>query len=108
MATYFANRRIRDTLKRAQQIKQDSDREARIARQLCKACHYFPAIAGQAFTDQPCACCDAMQTYSSTHTDALCMECAKAHELCKHCSGDIDMRSDRQFGIIEKSTKSGQ
>lgn len=95
MSTYFSKKRVEGALKLAKKLEEDPDQSTRHAQQLCKACYYFPAMAGQAFTTQPCACCHVDQTYSNTNTDALCMDCAKQHHLCKHCSGDIKMDTGR-------------
>ena len=94
--TDSARRRVDNAIKLARDLENDSDKDGRLLRQRCKACHYFTGIAGQAFTTQPCACCGKPQTYSSRSTDVLCMECAKEHDLCKHCGGDIEMRTQRR------------
>lgn len=94
--TQLAKARVEETLKRARNIEEDTQREARVERQFCKACHYFSRIAAQAFTTQPCACCGVPQTYSSSATDVLCMDCAQSHDLCKHCGGDLEMHTGRQ------------
>lgn len=83
-------------LAQARAIGQDEDRPARVARQFCAACHYPRRMSGQAFTNQPCACCAEPQTYSSTSTDTLCLPCAQEHSLCKHCAGDLEMRVGRR------------
>lgn len=95
LATGLAKRRVQNTIDLAQSLAADAGRERRLADQRCAACYYFPRVAGQAFTDQPCACCGIEQTYSSTDTDALCITCAVVHDLCKHCGGDLNMDSTR-------------
>ena len=83
-------------LERADAVRSDSDREARLLRCRCKSCFYLRSgLAGQAFTHQECALCRRNQTYSSTNTDVLCLECAKGNSLCKHCGGDLDMNNMR-------------
>ena len=94
--TEMARRRVDGAIQLARDLGNDSDKEARILKQRCKACHYFSRMAGQAFTSQPCAACGTSQTYSSTNTDVLCMDCAKRHDLCKHCGGDLEMRAGRR------------
>jgi hypothetical protein len=86
----MAKQRIKSTIALAEKITKDDEKKERKAEQLCKACHYFSRIAGQAFTDQACGCCGEMQTYSSTSTDVLCMPCAQKHDACKHCGGDLN------------------
>lgn len=94
--TRIAIARVEEALRRARNIEEDAQKEPRLARQFCKACHYFTRLAAQAFTTQPCACCGVSQTYSSSATDVLCMDCAKSHDLCKHCGGDLEMRTGRE------------
>jgi hypothetical protein len=94
--TNMAKSRVDDTIKRARMVEADEDKERRLGRQYCKACHYFPRIAGQAFTEQHCACCGVSQMHSSTDTEALCLPCAEQHTLCKHCGGDLEMRTGRR------------
>jgi hypothetical protein len=96
LQTSLSARRVSDTIKLAARLQEDPDREKRLQQQLCIACHYFHRIAGQAFTDQPCACCAKPQRFSSTATDDLCQPCAEKNKLCKRCSGDIDMRTGRR------------
>lgn len=94
--TERAKRQVDSAIKRARSLEQDSDRDERLRRHLCKACHYFTKLAGQAITTQPCSCCGVQQTYASTDTDIVCAECAQEHEICKHCGGDREMRTDRR------------
>lgn len=95
-ATTMAVKRVQSVLDLAAKLETDSDKPTRLVEQNCKACYYFSSIAGQAFTDQQCACCGTLESYSSTNTDALCMACAKGGDLCKHCGGDISMRPGRR------------
>ena len=94
--TNMARMQVNSILARARSMETDDDRTARLARHFCVACHYSRGLAGQAFTNQPCACCATQQTYSSTATDVLCLPCAKEHSLCKHCAGDLEMRVGRR------------
>lgn len=97
-ATSDAHHIFTELLETARRAEEDTDREERLRRHWCKACFYRSgfAMASAAGTEQPCACCAATQIYSSSNTDALCMPCAKAHRLCKHCRGDLDMRERRR------------
>lgn len=75
----------------------DIDKPARIAKGLCKSCHYDGArMAAAACTTQPCAACGVPQSYGSTATDVLCLPCATEHSLCKRCGGDREMRVRRR------------
>jgi hypothetical protein len=94
--TGLSRMRIEETLKLATDIAEDARKEARLASQKCKACFYFPSLAGQAFTKQPCGICGQDQQYSSTRTSALCKPCGAANRLCRHCGGDIEMDVTRR------------
>jgi hypothetical protein len=86
-----------DLIERAEKAKNDTDREARLIKQLCISCHYIRGrIGGAAMTTQPCACCLKPEMYGSTATDELCLSCADKHNLCKRCGGDIDMKRGRR------------
>lgn len=96
-ATRIAKAKIQSVMDYAQQLESDPKREERLARNMCKACFYGPPrIGGSAMTSQPCMCCGDDQMYASTNTDVLCLDCAKAHGLCKHCGGDVEIRTDRE------------
>src|SRR5690349_20645993 len=90
--TEWAKRRVNDWLDLADMARKDSRKEDRLARHECIGCFYGVRIGGAAITQQPCMCCNVAQTYTSTATDALCMDCAKEHSLCKRCGGDLDMK----------------
>lgn len=96
-ATSKSKQRVEDALARAERIKNDSDMGDRMKAQLCKACFYFTGIGGSAMTNRECAGCGTDQMYGSTNTDALCMDCAMTHSLCKHCGGDFEMRVGRRI-----------
>jgi hypothetical protein len=87
-------------IEKAARADRDAQKGERIAAQNCKACWYVlrgGMVAGAAMTTQPCACCLLPQTYGSTNTDALCMPCAHQNSMCKHCGGDLDMRTQRRI-----------
>lgn len=94
--TERAATRCKDLAKLAVKVADDTEKAQRLERQRCKACHYFKGIGGAAITTQPCMRCGKEQTYGSTNTDALCMDCATHAELCKHCGGDLEMRTRRR------------
>lgn len=90
-ATASAERRIAETLKLAEKLVADPEREQRQAGSLCKACYYFTQIGGAALTQRPCAACGENQHYGSTSTDNLCLPCALQRNLCKRCGGHTEM-----------------
>lgn len=94
--THSSLSHVNHYLKMAEKLTNDPDRERRMERYTCVSCFYIPRMGGAAVTFQPCACCGQKQGYGSTNTDALCLECAKKHKLCKHCMGDIDLRERRR------------
>jgi hypothetical protein len=96
MANYLARKRVQNALAMAEKLTTDPDKEKRLKAQRCLSCFYFVAIAGQAFTDANCACCDKPETYSNTNTDLLCLDCACTSNLCKHCGADIDLSAERK------------
>lgn len=80
----------RDLDKTRKNFDKDPQRERRIAQQRCLPCFYIPRLAGAAMTSRECGLCGKDQMFSSTSTDVICVECAKAHSLCAHCAADID------------------
>lgn len=80
----------------AKRIAEDTDKQKRLAEQNCKCCFYGSRIGGATITTQPCMCCHKPVMYGSTATDALCMDCAREHYLCKRCGGDIGLRTRRK------------
>lgn len=95
-ATEHAVAYIKDILKLADDIQNDTQRKQRLEKQNCKRCFYQSRLGGAAMTEQPCMCCSKNEMYGSTATDVLCLECAKKHDLCKHCGGDLEMRTRRK------------
>ena len=96
--TYSAKQYVEDTLKRADEVKNDVRRAERVKAGKCPSCFYLRhgRIGCAAMTTQPCMCCGKDQVYGSTATDVLCLECAKEHDLCKQCGGDREMRVKRR------------
>lgn len=97
-ASEDAKRRVKGWIEQAEKANNDPGKTDRLKKQECIACYYSSRVGGQAITEQDCMCCGETQTYSSTATDVLCMDCARAHDLCKRCGGDIKMRSRRKQG----------
>jgi diacylglycerol kinase len=98
-ATFTAAKQRQQALEIAAQLQADVRQQKRLQAALCVTCFYLRAnrIAGAAVTQQPCGICEALQTYASTTTDILCLECAKSHQLCKHCGADAELKLDRQY-----------
>lgn len=87
---------VQSLLETARRIDADEDRDARLKKMLCKACHYPSRLAGQAITCRRCAGCGSEEVYSSTDTCVLCRPCAVQSELCRRCGGDLHMRVRRR------------
>lgn len=95
-ATERAKQRIRSITVLAQEIAGDSRKRDRLVRHECRSCFYGSGIAGAAITHRPCMCCGKNVMYGSTATDVLCMACAVQHTLCRHCGGDLELRTRRK------------
>jgi ribosomal protein S27E len=95
-ATETAKSKIASVVELAEKMIKDPQKAGRLAAQECKACHYSSRIGGCAMTTRPCMSCGEDQMYGSTNTDVLCLSCAKKHKLCKHCGGDLDIRTRRR------------
>ncbi|MDA8376108.1 MAG: hypothetical protein M0Z50_03340 [Planctomycetia bacterium] len=95
-STKLSQSRLDATLKLAAKFQEDPQKTERLAASLCIPCFYSSALGGAAITQEPCMCCGAVQIYGSTNTDALCMDCAQETHLCKHCGGDVELRTGRK------------
>lgn len=72
---------------------EDKSRKYRIEEGLCKYCYYIMrghTFAGQMITHTNCHECGKEMVFPTTMTDALCLECAKKLNLCKHCGATMD------------------
>lgn len=91
------HRYIQSTIKQAAQFLLDPEKKQRLAEQECMWCWYGSGrIGGSAMTTRPCAFCEKEMMHGSTCVDAACIDCARLHELCKHCGGDIGTRINRR------------
>lgn len=98
LATNLARKRLSDYLERARKVEADEDKQQRLAKLSCKVCWYLQdRIGGAAITKRPCGLCHGEMMFSSTDTDVLCPDCASAHELCRHCGGDLHLRERRKL-----------
>jgi len=97
--TYWKAKATADRIERYKKAELDSDRKERLKQHLCKYCYYLQGsvLAGQAFTSATCVSCGVEMTFSSTHTDKICTDCAKNHKLCRHCLSDIDFKKRRKL-----------
>lgn len=90
--------RIKDTIDKAGNVKDDIYKKERLDKQECKSCFYIRSkIGGASMTRSSCAICNKSTMYGSTCIDILCEDCAKAHKLCKHCGGDMEDRNRRKL-----------
>lgn len=72
---------------------EDKSRKYRLEEGLCKYCYYIMrghTFAGQMITHTNCHECGKEMVFPTTMTDALCLECAKKLNLCKHCGATMD------------------
>ncbi len=72
---------------------EDSSKKYRLKEGLCKYCYYIikgGTFAGQMITHSNCHKCGKEMVFPTTMTDALCLECAKKLNLCKHCGATMD------------------
>ena len=90
-------RHLNGILEEADNIRSDRLKQERLDKSECKICFYVSGrMGGCAMTQRPCSICGKDYWYGSTCTDALCMECAREHELCKHCGADRELRERRR------------
>lgn len=47
-------------------------------------------------TERQCGLCDQRQWFGNTCVDVICENCARTHNLCRHCGGDIEMKERRR------------
>lgn len=90
--TAISKQILQSLLKRADGAKKDSDKEQRLYKHECKACHYarWHPIAGRAFTTFRCFVCDEDHDHPSTAVPRACYECAKSISCCMRCLGNMD------------------
>lgn len=96
--TYWRQKRMKETLRRAKNFTEDTDRVARLKKQECPWCYYADSkIGGQAITESNCAGCNGHITSGNTNIDMLCSACARILGLCLHCGADIDLKNRRKI-----------
>lgn len=94
----FATRINRGRLKRASRMLEDARDDDRRAAQQCVCCFYGEGkLGGAAMTHTECGLCGKDVLCGSTAVDPVCMDCAKARELCVKCGADIELRGRAEF-----------
>ncbi len=78
-------------------IANDIDKDLRVLQQECVICFNDFRIGGTTSTITECALCDKEIFYANTNIDILCIDCAKEHNLCKHCGADINLEHRRKL-----------
>lgn len=94
---------IRDFENRYKKLTEDAEKDRRVARRLCKYCHYLGGrFVGHAFTEFNCAACSKEVSWPNTGVPQLCDECSDRHKLCQVCMGDREMK-DRRKDLIQSA-----
>jgi hypothetical protein len=76
----------------------DARRPERLQAAQCRLCFYARGrVGGASTTSALCGLCDAETRFVSTCVDALCLGCALARKLCRHCGSDVDDRQRRKL-----------
>ena len=80
-------------------MAEDPRKAERLAKGECVVCFYPQAkrIGGAMMTSAQCGICQKMIHSASTNIDTVCPECARAHDLCRHCGADVRLRTRRKF-----------
>lgn len=86
----------RESLANARQMVDDPEREKRLKAQECILCFYSLKAGGSAVSYVVCGLCDEEVGSGSTNVPRLCPDCARAHRLCGHCGGDLEMKGRRK------------
>lgn len=64
----------------------------------CRACFYvYGRQGGSVCTQAECAMCGKVMGFGNTCLDVLCLECAKANRLCRHCGADAENKNRRKL-----------
>ena len=99
-ATYYAKQRIDAVSRFALSCLRDDQKKERHEKCLCPVCYYESSRwGGAAITDTTCSVCQKEMNFSNTNTDKLCEDCAKKHDLCRHCGAGIDLKVSRSLDL---------
>lgn len=98
-ASDWAKEYLRRSEQDLRNMTEDPQKDDRLAKMECVVCFYpfRGRIGGTMCTSSQCGICQKTIHSSNTNIDVVCLDCAKAHDLCKHCGGDIRMRTRRKF-----------
>jgi hypothetical protein len=96
--SYTVKRQYDERMESFRRSEEDADKTKRLGKRECKWCFYIYSsrMGGAAMTTAPCEGCGNDMGFSSTCTDRFCKDCSVKYDLCKHCGGDIDMRTRRR------------
>lgn len=96
--TYQHKEHIENMRKALHLLDAMSDEGGRSKKQECPYCYYVKTnrVGGQSVTYSYCGICGKELCFGSTCVDLLCPECAKEHDLCKHCGADYKLRLTRK------------
>jgi hypothetical protein len=83
--------KVKSAIKLAAQLVQDPQKTLRAKKNYCLVCWYMPRIVMHAFTAVDCESCKAKVTFVNSFTDKFCMPCAREHQLCAHCGGEVEL-----------------
>lgn len=90
--TYWQGRALSDFLHRAIMLRDDPEKNERLAAQLCRLDYYGGrGMAGQAMTEYNCEHCGLTDWWGNTNVPRVCRSCAVTLKLCTHCGGDINL-----------------
>ena len=67
----------------------DNDQADRLERQECIRCFYKGVIAGSAFTNYTCKCCNKEFSYHCTAIPDFCPQCARDNNICQRCGSEL-------------------
>lgn len=98
-ATQRAKMYAGELIEAVQNFQADSERKQRLAEAVeCKACYYLHRSrwGGASITRWHCGVCATEGIHGSTAVPCVCKSCAKEHELCSNCGGDLHMRVRRR------------
>lgn len=96
--TYYSQELANKRIASVASYVADSNKEARLKVSECPVCFYLKTgrVGGAAMTEWLCGICEEKQRASSTNHGTICATCAKTHNLCSYCGGDIALNINRR------------
>ena len=92
---------IKSTLLLAKNLQEDPQKQQRIKNCMCLVCWYK---AGGMHTNAGvitnCRSCNKDLQFGNGNIDAVCIDCAKDHKICKHCGADIEYKVRRKERVF--------